>query len=73
MIFSPDSSISLHRDETIVIALASVSVLAVLVVALFFGYRMLAGKFFYEFVKIVMLLPFSFIMIISKFFAIQFY
>ncbi|XP_066478677.1 bone morphogenetic protein receptor type-2 [Tiliqua scincoides] len=36
-------SISLHRDETIVIALASVSVLAVLIVALFFGYRMLAG------------------------------
>ncbi|XP_028925632.1 bone morphogenetic protein receptor type-2 isoform X1 [Ornithorhynchus anatinus] len=34
---------SLHRDETIVIALASVSVLAVLIAALFFGYRMLAG------------------------------
>ncbi|XP_061463950.1 bone morphogenetic protein receptor type-2 isoform X1 [Rhineura floridana] len=38
-----NSSHSLHREETIVIALASVSVLAVLVVALFFGYRMLAG------------------------------
>nr|XP_056717379.1 bone morphogenetic protein receptor type-2 [Euleptes europaea] len=38
-----NSSHSFHRDETIVIALATVSVLAVLVVALFFGYRMLAG------------------------------
>ncbi|KAM9010174.1 bone morphogenetic protein receptor type-2 isoform 2-T2 [Guaruba guarouba] len=38
-----NSSHSFHRDETIVIALASVSVLAVLVAALFFGYRMLAG------------------------------
>ncbi|XP_015270116.1 PREDICTED: bone morphogenetic protein receptor type-2 [Gekko japonicus] len=38
-----NSSHTFHRDETIVIALASVSVLAVLVVALFFGYRMLAG------------------------------
>ncbi|NXX67701.1 BMPR2 protein, partial [Spizella passerina] len=38
-----DSSHSFHRDETIVIALASVSVLAVLIAALFFGYRMLAG------------------------------
>ncbi|XP_007501976.1 bone morphogenetic protein receptor type-2 isoform X1 [Monodelphis domestica] len=34
---------SFHRDETIVIVLASVSVLAVLIAALFFGYRMLAG------------------------------
>lgn len=39
-----DSSRSFHRDETIVIALASVSVLAVLIAALFFGYRMLAGR-----------------------------
>ncbi|MGH0149935.1 UNVERIFIED_CONTAM: hypothetical protein FKN15_016218 [Acipenser sinensis] len=31
------------REETIVIALASVSVVAVLIVALFFGYRMLTG------------------------------
>ncbi|NXC86114.1 BMPR2 protein, partial [Cercotrichas coryphoeus] len=38
-----NSSHSFHRDETIVIALASVSVLAVLIAALFFGYRMLAG------------------------------
>ncbi|XP_023478182.1 bone morphogenetic protein receptor type-2 [Equus asinus] len=34
---------SFNRDETIIIALASVSVLAVLVVALCFGYRMLTG------------------------------
>ncbi|XP_031657580.1 bone morphogenetic protein receptor type-2 [Oncorhynchus kisutch] len=33
----------LYREETIVIALASVSILAVLIVALFFGYRMLSG------------------------------
>ncbi|MBN3303319.1 BMPR2 protein, partial [Amia calva] len=33
----------LYREETIVIALASVSVVAVLIVALFFGYRMLTG------------------------------
>lgn len=39
-----DPSHSFHRDETIVIALASVSVLAVLIAALFFGYRMLAGS-----------------------------
>nr|XP_020666012.1 bone morphogenetic protein receptor type-2 [Pogona vitticeps] len=38
-----NSSYSLRQDETIVIVLASVSVLAVLVVALFFGYRMLTG------------------------------
>ncbi|KAJ7345449.1 hypothetical protein JRQ81_001399 [Phrynocephalus forsythii] len=38
-----NSSHTLRQDETIVIALASVSVLAVLVVALFFGYRMLTG------------------------------
>jgi len=42
--FLSDSSHSFHRDETIVIALASVSVLAVLIAALFFGYRMLAGR-----------------------------
>lgn len=42
--FLSDSSHSFHRDETIVIALASVSVLAVLIAALFFGYRMLAGS-----------------------------
>uniref|UniRef100_A0A8B9XVP2 receptor protein serine/threonine kinase n=1 Tax=Bos mutus grunniens TaxID=30521 RepID=A0A8B9XVP2_BOSMU len=34
---------SFNRDETIIIALASVSVLAVLIVALCFGYRMLTG------------------------------
>ncbi|XP_021119099.1 bone morphogenetic protein receptor type-2 [Heterocephalus glaber] len=34
---------SFNRDETIIIALASVSVLAVLIVALCFGYRMVAG------------------------------
>ncbi|XP_055472457.1 bone morphogenetic protein receptor type-2 isoform X2 [Psammomys obesus] len=34
---------SLNRDETVIIALASVSVLAVLIVALCFGYRMLTG------------------------------
>uniref|UniRef100_A0A8K9WQW4 receptor protein serine/threonine kinase n=1 Tax=Oncorhynchus mykiss TaxID=8022 RepID=A0A8K9WQW4_ONCMY len=33
----------LYREETIVIALASVSIVAVLIVALFFGYRMLSG------------------------------
>ncbi|XP_030641787.1 bone morphogenetic protein receptor type-2 isoform X2 [Chanos chanos] len=33
----------LYREETVVIALASVSVVAVLIVALFFGYRMLTG------------------------------
>ncbi|XP_039613737.1 bone morphogenetic protein receptor type-2-like isoform X1 [Polypterus senegalus] len=33
----------LYREETIVIALASVSVVAILIVALFFGYRMLTG------------------------------
>ncbi|XP_034993325.1 bone morphogenetic protein receptor type-2 [Zootoca vivipara] len=38
-----NSSHSLRRDETIVIALASVSVLAVLVVAFFFGYRIFGG------------------------------
>lgn len=42
--FLSDSSHSFHRDETIVIVLASVSVLAVLIAALFFGYRMLAGR-----------------------------
>uniref|UniRef100_A0A2K5QF26 receptor protein serine/threonine kinase n=1 Tax=Cebus imitator TaxID=2715852 RepID=A0A2K5QF26_CEBIM len=34
---------SFNRDETIIIALTSVSVLAVLIVALWFGYRMLTG------------------------------
>ncbi|XP_026074535.1 bone morphogenetic protein receptor type-2-like isoform X2 [Carassius auratus] len=34
----------LHRDEAIFIALASVSILAVLIVALFFGYRMMMGE-----------------------------
>ncbi|KAA0715934.1 Bone morphogenetic protein receptor type-2 [Triplophysa tibetana] len=34
----------LHRDEAIFIALASVSILAVLIVALFFGYRMMIGE-----------------------------
>ncbi|KAG7466972.1 hypothetical protein MATL_G00148300 [Megalops atlanticus] len=33
----------LYREETIVIALASVSIVAILIVALFFGYRMLTG------------------------------
>nr|XP_046220074.1 bone morphogenetic protein receptor type-2-like [Oncorhynchus gorbuscha] len=33
----------LYREETIVIALASVSIVAVLIMALFFGYRMLSG------------------------------
>lgn len=44
LVFFSDSSHSFHRDETIVIALASVSVLAVLIAALYFGYRMLAGR-----------------------------
>uniref|UniRef100_A0A8C1H9E4 Bone morphogenetic protein receptor type-2 n=1 Tax=Cyprinus carpio carpio TaxID=630221 RepID=A0A8C1H9E4_CYPCA len=34
----------LHRDEAIFIALASVSIVAVLIVALFFGYRMMMGE-----------------------------
>ncbi|XP_057191230.1 bone morphogenetic protein receptor type-2 isoform X2 [Triplophysa rosa] len=34
----------LHRDEAIFIALASVSIVAVLIVALFFGYRMMIGE-----------------------------
>ncbi|XP_029113868.1 bone morphogenetic protein receptor type-2 isoform X3 [Scleropages formosus] len=34
----------LYREEAIVIALASVSIVAVLIVALFFGYRMLTGN-----------------------------
>ncbi|XP_052420674.1 bone morphogenetic protein receptor type-2 isoform X2 [Carassius gibelio] len=34
----------LHRDEAIFIALASVSIAAVLIVALFFGYRMMMGE-----------------------------
>ncbi|KAJ8349876.1 hypothetical protein SKAU_G00250060 [Synaphobranchus kaupii] len=33
----------LYREETIVIALASVSIVAILIVALFFGYRVLTG------------------------------
>lgn len=34
----------LHRDEAVFIALASVSIAAVLIVALFFGYRMMMGE-----------------------------
>lgn len=34
----------LHRDEAIFIALASVSIVAVLIVAIFFGYRMMIGE-----------------------------
>uniref|UniRef100_A0A8C9RAS9 receptor protein serine/threonine kinase n=1 Tax=Scleropages formosus TaxID=113540 RepID=A0A8C9RAS9_SCLFO len=42
--FPPPSPTSLYREEAIVIALASVSIVAVLIVALFFGYRMLTGN-----------------------------
>ncbi|XP_050974676.1 bone morphogenetic protein receptor type-2 [Labeo rohita] len=34
----------IHRDEAIFIAIASVSIVAVLIVALFFGYRMMMGE-----------------------------
>uniref|UniRef100_A0A3P8Y1R6 receptor protein serine/threonine kinase n=1 Tax=Esox lucius TaxID=8010 RepID=A0A3P8Y1R6_ESOLU len=40
---SPTSAQLLYREETIVIALASVSIVAVLMVALFCGYRMMSG------------------------------
>lgn len=42
----------LHRDEAIFIALASVSIVAVLIVALFFGYRMMMGEIQYSCVMI---------------------
>lgn len=35
---------TLHYEETIIIALATVSVLAVVAVAAFFGYRMMRGE-----------------------------
>ncbi|XP_067266112.1 bone morphogenetic protein receptor type-2 [Chanodichthys erythropterus] len=41
---SPQDQQPLHRDEAIFIALASVSIVAVLIVALFFGYRMMMGE-----------------------------
>lgn len=53
--FLSDSSHSFHRDETIVIVLASLSVLAVLVAALFFGYRMLAGRSWWPWVFLIVL------------------
>uniref|UniRef100_A0A8C1BHG3 Bone morphogenetic protein receptor type-2 n=1 Tax=Cyprinus carpio carpio TaxID=630221 RepID=A0A8C1BHG3_CYPCA len=40
----PKEQQPLHRDEAIFIALASVSIVAVLIVALFFGYRMMIGE-----------------------------
>ena len=43
MMSSPDPR-PLYHEETIVIALASVSIAVVLIAALFFGYRMLTGK-----------------------------
>lgn len=53
--FLSDSSHSFHRDETIVIVLASLSVLAVLVAALFFGYRMLAGRIWWSWIFLIVL------------------
>ncbi|XP_005165892.1 bone morphogenetic protein receptor type-2a isoform X1 [Danio rerio] len=40
----PLQSRRLHREEVIVVALATVSMVAVLVILLFFGYRMLRGR-----------------------------
>lgn len=37
----------MHRKDAIFITLASVSVVAVLIVAIFFGYRMLTGEIEY--------------------------
>ncbi|KAJ8253301.1 hypothetical protein GJAV_G00211360 [Gymnothorax javanicus] len=39
----PNNQGPLRREDTIVIALSSVSIVAILIVALFFGYRMLTG------------------------------